>query len=97
MEKHKHLKSTLLIASSGQNQLNSDAKLLFAKLRESIIRSHFISLLQIYIGGALSHFHFKKHSHYKPPPFYKEFNSSPYGHDAVAWHIKSLLQLWGGF
>jgi len=39
------LKSTLLIAFPGQNQLNSDAKLLFAKLRESIVRSHFISVL----------------------------------------------------
>lgn len=45
MVKHKHLKSTPLIASPGQNQLNSDAKLLFAKLHESIIRSHFISVL----------------------------------------------------
>lgn len=45
MVKHKHLKNVPLIASYGQNQLNSDAKLLFAKLHESIIRSHFISVL----------------------------------------------------
>lgn len=45
MQKCKHLKSTLLIASPEQNQLNSDAKLFLAKLHESIIRSHFISLL----------------------------------------------------
>lgn len=32
-------------SSPGQNQLNLDAKLLFAKLHEIIIRSHFISLL----------------------------------------------------
>lgn len=96
MQKCKHLKSTLLIASPEQNQLNSDAKLFLAKLHESIIRSHFISLLQIYCSGTLSHFHSKKHSHYKPPPFCKEFNSS-HVHNAVAWHIKSLVQLWGFF
>lgn len=45
MVKHRHLKNAPLIASYRQNQLNSDAKLLFAKLHESIIRSHFISVL----------------------------------------------------
>lgn len=47
MQKHKHVKSALLMASPEQNQLNSDTKLLTAKLHESIIRSHFISLLDL--------------------------------------------------
>lgn len=94
MEKLKYLKNTPLLAFHGQNQLNSDAKLLSAKLHESIIRSHFISILQIYCRDALSYFHSKKHSHYNPPPFLKDFNSFPYAHDAAAWHTKSLVQMW---
>lgn len=93
MVKLKYLKNTPLLASHRQNQLNSDAKLLSAKLHESIIRSHFISVLQIYCRDALSYFHSKKHSRYNPPPFFKDFNSFPYAHDAAAWHIKSLVQM----
>lgn len=91
--KLRYLKNTSVLASHGQNELNSDAKLFSAKLHESIIRSHFISVLQIYCRDALSYFHSKKHSHYNPLPFFKDFNSFPYAHDAAAWHTNSLVQM----
>lgn len=92
--KHKRLKSKPLTASPEHIRLNSDAKLLFAKLHESIIRSHSLSVLWIYCSGALSHFYSTKHSRYKPPPFFKDFDTSLYVHNAAARHTKSSVQVW---